>query len=69
VGWVVTNNSAKAMTQEISTNNVVNTLAPIPITQFMEDPNKEAQLKEMKALNSSKKADFVKEQGWATMPG
>ena len=35
----------------------------------MEDPNREARLKEMKALDSWKRGDFVMAQGWATMPG
>jgi hypothetical protein len=36
-GWVVTNKSAKAMAYEISTNAVVDRLAPISVAQFMQD--------------------------------
>jgi hypothetical protein len=68
-GWVVTSSSAKAMAHEISTNAVIDRLAPISVAQFMEDPNREARLKELKALDSWKRADYVKEQGWAIMPG
>ena len=68
-GWVVTKNSAKTMAYEISTNAMVDRLAPISVAQFMQDPNREARLKEMKALDSWKRVDFVKAQGWAIMPG
>jgi len=68
-GWVVTSNSAKAQAHEIATAAVVDRLAPISVVQFMQDPNREERLKELKALDYWKRADYVKEQGWATMPG
>jgi hypothetical protein len=68
-GWVVTSNSAKATAHEISTNAVVDRLAPISVAQFMQDPNREELLKELKALDSWKRPDYVKKQGWAIMPG
>ena len=68
-GWVVTNNSAKAMAHEISTNAMVDRLGPISVAQFMQDPNRKERLKEMKALDSWKRADYVKKQGWSIMPG
>jgi hypothetical protein len=68
-GWVITSKSAKAMANEISTNAVVDRLAPISVAQFMQDPNREERLKELKALDSWKRADYVKKQGWAIMPG
>ena len=68
-GWVVTSSSAKATAQEISTNAMVARLGPISVAQFMQDPNRVERLKELKALDSWKRPDYVKEQGWATMPG
>ena len=68
-GWVVTNNSAKATAHEISTNAVVERLAPISVAQFMQDPNREERLEELKKLSSWQRADYVKKQGWAIMPG
>ena len=68
-GWVVTSNSAKATAHEISTNAVVDRLAPISIAQFMQDPNRKEQLMELKKLDSWKRTDYVKKQGWAIMPG
>ena len=71
-GWVVTSGSAKADAKAMATDAVMNRLAPIAVAQFMEDPNKEERLKEMKKLDSwgqNSKSDYVQKQGWATMPG
>ena len=68
-GWVVTSSSAKAMAHEISTNAVMDRLAPISVTQFMQDPNRKERLKEMKELDYWKRGEYVQKQGWATMPG
>ena len=68
-GWVVTSSSAKAEAKEMAENAVIDRLVPISVAQFMKDPNREERLKELKKLSSWKRADYVKEQGWATMPG
>jgi len=71
-GWVVTSSSAKAKAHEISTNAVIDRLTPIAVTQFMQDPNREERLKELKKLDyygMNNRSDYVKKQGWATMPG
>ena len=68
-GWVVTSSSAKAQAHEIATSAVVDRLAPISVQQFMQDPNREARLKELRALDSWNRAGYVKDQGWAIMPG
>lgn len=68
-GWVVTTGAAQAQAKQIAADAVIDRLAPISIDQFMKDPNKEARIKEMKALDSWKRSDFVIAQGWAKMPG
>ena len=71
-GWVVTSSTAKAEAKEMATEAVMDRLAPIAIAQFMQDPNKEERLKEMKKLDSwgeNNRSDYVQKQGWATMPG
>ena len=71
-GWVVTSSTAKAEAKEMATNAVMNRLAPIAVAQFMQDPNKEELLKEMKKLDSwgeNNRSNYVQRQGWATMPG
>ena len=71
-GWVVTSGSAKAEAKAMATDAVMNRLAPIAVAQFMQDPNKEERLKELKKLKSwgeNNRSDSVQKQGWATMPG
>jgi len=71
-GWVVTSNSAKAEAKSVAADAVMDRLAPIAIAQFMQDPNRENRLKEMKKLDSwgeNNRSDYVQKQGWATMPG
>ena len=71
-GWVVTSGSAEAEAKAMATDAVMTRLAPIAVAQFMQDPNKEARLKELKELKSwgaNNRSDFVQKQGWATMPG
>ena len=71
-GWVVTSGSAKTQARLMSGQAVLDRLAPIAVAQFMQDPNKEERLKELKKLDSygmNNQTDYVKKQGWATMPG
>ena len=71
-GWVVTSSSAEAKTVEMVKQAVIDRLAPIAVTQYMQDPNKEAHFNEMKKLDfygSPDRSDYVQKQGWATMPG
>ena len=71
-GWVVTSGSAKAEAKAMATDAVMNRLAPIAVAQFMQDPNKEERLKELRKLESwgeNNRSNYVQKQGWATMPG
>jgi len=68
-GWVVTSGSAQIKAKAMVTSAVMERLAPISIAQFMEDPNKEARLIDLKKLDYWKRGEFVQKQGWATMPG
>jgi hypothetical protein len=68
-GWVTGANVQKqvsAATQKAVTLR----LAPICVSQFNLDTAKAAKLTELKAITSSYgQVDYVKKQGWATMPG
>ena len=71
-GWVVTRSSAEAKAEEMVAEAVIDRLAPIAVTQFMQDPNREEHLKELKKLEyygNPNRSDYVEKQGWATMPG
>jgi len=68
-GWVVTSGSAEAQAKQVATQAVMDRLAPISIAQFLADPNREAGVREMKAMQSWKRGEYVMAQGWAKMPG
>ena len=68
-GWVVTNGSAETQAKLIAQEAVMAHLAPIAVAQFMQDPNRQERLKEMKELDSWKRGEYVQNQGWVTMPG
>jgi len=63
-GWV-TGGTAKEMAE----NAVVDRLVPICVAQFNDDPKKDQKFKEFQKSKALKQSDFVKKQGWATMPG
>ena len=68
-GWVVTSGSAQAKAEEIAKKAVIDRMAPICVAQFLQDPSREERLKELEEKDSWKRGDYVKETGWATMPG
>jgi hypothetical protein len=68
-GWVTTSGSAQSKAEEMAEDAVLNRLAPICVAQFMQDPNREERLNELKKLESWNRGDYVKKVGWATMPG
>ena len=66
-GWVLGSNSlitSKAMARTA----VVDRLTPICVAQFNLDPEKDKKLGELKEISSWKQGQYVKDQGWATMP-
>jgi hypothetical protein len=67
-GWV-TGSTARSMAEVTGENAVVKRLAPICIVRFEQDPGKAQKLKEVKGTDTWQRGDYVKKQGWATMPG
>jgi len=68
-GWM-TGGSAQRLADSASQSAVVERLAPICVVLFNQDPQKDQKFEEMKGLNSSyQRARYIKDQGWATMPG
>lgn len=63
-GWV-TGSTAKEMAQ----GAVVERLVPICVGQFNRDSDRVVKLAAMKEADSWKRAEYVVNQGWATMPG
>jgi len=67
-GWTTTATAQKMATTAAKTA-VIERLAPICVAQFNLDPDKGAKLAEFTALSSYQRAEYVRNQGWATMPG
>ena len=63
-GWV-TDGTAQAMANDA----VVQRLAGVCVAQFDLDPGNQQKLGELKEKSAYQRDDYVKEQGWATMPG
>jgi len=64
VGWV-TGGTAQNMVNDA----VVQRLAAVCVGQYNQDPGKIQKLRELKEVRAFGRDDYVKEQGWATMPG
>ena len=66
-GWVLGSKSLN-MGEEMAQTAVVERLTPICVEQFNQDPERDNKLKEFKEVDSWKQDQYVKDQGWATMP-
>lgn len=68
-GWML-GSSAQTMADRAAEDAVVERLAPICVAQFNQDPLKTEKLAELKVLTTTtRRTTYVKDQGWATMPG
>jgi len=67
-GWVTGGTAQKAATT-LANDAVVQRLSAICVAQFQQDPAKAEKLTELKATRGYQQGTYVKEQGWATMPG
>jgi len=66
-GWV-TGGTAQSRAEEMAADAVVARLVPICVAQFNQDQEKDKKLKELKEESSWERDNYIKEQGWATMP-
>ncbi len=67
-GWV-TGGTAQKTAEDMAEDAVVNRLAPMCVAQFNQGLEKDRKLKELEETTAYQRDDYVKEQGWATMPG
>lgn len=68
-GWML-GTSAETMADRAAEDAVVERLAPICVAQFNQDPLSAEKLTELQLLTSAtQRSIYVKDQGWATMPG
>ena len=68
-GGGVRGSTARSMAAVTGEDAVVKRLAPICVVRFTQDPGKDLKLKEVQATDTWQRGDYVKKQGWATMPG
>ena len=69
MGWVVTSGRAHADASALVTDAVQQQLVPICVYQFRADSNTESNLAELQKLQTWEREKFVRDHGWATMPG
>lgn len=68
-GWML-GSSAQTMADRAAEDAVVERLASICVAQFIQDPVSVEKLVELQAITTStQRAIYVRDQGWATMPG
>ena len=67
-GWV-RGATAQSMASTMADEAVVKRLAPICVFESKSDPARAQKLKQLKEMSAFERGDFVKKQGWATMPG
>ena len=68
LGWV-TGGTAQQEAEQSAKKSVNDRLAKICVYQFGKDPEKDLKLEELKGRSSWNRGDYLKNQGWATMPG
>ena len=66
-GWVLGSNSLN-MGRDMAQNAVIERLTPMCVMQFNQDPARDKKLKELQETDSWKREQYIKDQGWATMP-
>ena len=66
-GWVL-GSSSLSMGEKMAETALVERLTPICVAQYNQDPARDTKLLAFKEVDAWKRAQYVKEQGWATMP-
>jgi len=67
-GWM-TAGGAEKIAQTAAKTAVIERLAPICVAQFNQDPDSFMKLEELNGMSSYQQAQFVSDQGWATISG
>ena len=68
-GWVVTSSTAEEEGKQMAKEAVLESLVPICVEQYLQDPNKVEKFAELKEKAYYLRDDYVKKNGWSTMPG
>jgi hypothetical protein len=57
------------MAEASSEEAVAKRMAPLCVVRFNGDPKRGEKLKQLREVSAWEQGEFVKKQGWATMPG
>lgn len=68
-GWAVSSGASEANAENSAREAVVSELAKICAAQSKNDPTLAASAKMLNGMSAWTRGDFVKEKGWAVMPG
>ena len=69
-GWVVTSSTAKQNAEERAEKSIDKQMAEVCVYQFEQASNTQKKMKKMAEMDYSwDRAEYIREQGWATMPG
>ncbi|MEF8823012.1 MAG: hypothetical protein V5B78_03375 [Desulfohalobiaceae bacterium] len=69
-GWVVTSSTAKQKAQERAEKAVDKQMAEICLYQFKHADDRQQKLKKMEEMEYNwDRAEYIRKQGWASMPG
>jgi hypothetical protein len=67
-GWV-TGGTARQMAMASGEDAVISRLTPMCVLRVKADPKQAEKIKELKQTSAWQQGEYVKKQGWATMPG
>ncbi|UWQ94557.1 hypothetical protein K3728_12650 [Rhodobacteraceae bacterium M385] len=67
-GWT-TNGSAQAMAQDLAAEEVTLAMVPLCLSTSAADPERAAQLANLRSLTGTSRRNAMMETGWATLPG
>jgi hypothetical protein len=67
-GWTL-GSTAKQLADKSASTAVIAALAPICVDKFQNATEAQANLVELKKVNSWQQATFIEKGGWATLPG
>jgi hypothetical protein len=68
-GWAISSGASEANAENFAREAVVSELAKICVAQSKKDPTLAASAKTLNGMSSWTRGDYVKEKGWAVMPG
>ncbi len=68
-GWAVSSGAAESNAENAAREAVVSELAKICVAQSKKDPTVGVSAEKLNGMSQWTRGDFVKEKGWAVMPG